>query len=561
MAIILAITDTRLIEFLPLSFNGTYTSNFSDNVEAKRCFIARHVSQLPPIEQARELLDQFASVLHPSISILHIPSERLVVENTYRTLIKGQEPTSTSLLLLFTVFAGAAQFWTPKLLERLDATRENAEIASETYINIALSIVENAHRRIEPSTTALASILTLAHIVLDWDDSSVVSAVILRSQCLSMARAMQVHRLDTPTSTEERRVKGVNTVDVEVQRRVWLSSFSGHPQEGVYAFHPTHMNVHHPCNSDDDFILPSETAIDFASSTPTTMSCFLQRIKMADVCRKITDEISPISNDSIKPDYQVVLGFDRELHELEEQLPGFFQLNPSKEQVELCKDRPYIAWQRLSVHLSLHARLCRLHRYYHLEGLSNPEYLHSRNACVHSAHKIIEIRRAMDDPALSSTYNPERVWVTIQHVSLAAFTLATDVSFNPVAPDAKSQKERVMVAYKTLDRSKKSLNGLISGIQRNIRAIMASSEKNNFGSAQELTGKEVTAFSNQTRPTNFILDGGSKEDPDDTLMSDGRWEESHELWTEFLATVPDLKKFEWSSLLDDVDLDPSHLFQ
>ncbi|KAK7216005.1 hypothetical protein V2G26_004008 [Clonostachys chloroleuca] len=166
----------------------------------------------------------------------------------------------------------------------------------------------------------------------------------------------------------------------------------------------------------------------------------------------------------------------------------------------------------------------------------------------------------MDDPALSSAYNPERFWVIIQHVSLAAFTLATDVSFDPVAPDAKSQKERVMVAYRTLERSKKSLNGLISGIQRNIRAIMASFEKNNFGSAQELTGKEVTAFSNQAQPTNVILDGESKEDPDDTLMSDGRWEESHELWTEFLATVPDLKKFEWSSLLDDVDLDPSHLF-
>ncbi|CAH0025615.1 unnamed protein product, partial [Clonostachys rhizophaga] len=198
-----------------------YTSHNPDNVVAKQCFIARYVSQLPPVEQARELLDQFASVLHPSISILHIPSVYLVVENTYRTLVDGQEPTSTSLLLLFTVLAGAAQFWTPRLLERLDATRENAEVASETYINIALSIVENGHRRIEPSATALASILTLAHIVLDWDDSSVVRAVVLRSHCLSMARAMQVHRLDTATSTEERRVKGVDTVDVEVQRRVW----------------------------------------------------------------------------------------------------------------------------------------------------------------------------------------------------------------------------------------------------------------------------------------------------------------------------------------------------
>ncbi|CAG9989313.1 unnamed protein product [Clonostachys byssicola] len=256
------------------------------------------------------------------------------------------------------------------------------------------------------------------------------------------------------------------------------------------------------------------------------MSNFLQRIKMAGICREITDEISPILNDSIKPDYQVVLGFDKRLQQLEEQLPGFFQLNPSQEQVELCKG-PGKGFRSILVFMPDSADCI---------DTTTWKYSYSRNACVRSAQKIIEIRRAMDDPELSSSYNP-------------------------AAPGAESQRERVMVAYRTLERSKKSLNGLISGIQRNIRTIMASFENNYSRSADESTEKGVPAFSNQTQPSNVVLDGESNEGPEDTLMGDGRWEESHELWTEFLATVPDLKKFEWNSLLDDVDLDPSHLFK
>ncbi len=36
-----------------------------------------------------------------------------------------------------------------------------------------------------------------------------------------MARAMEIHRLDTAKSIEQRRVKGCNMIEIEVQRRIW----------------------------------------------------------------------------------------------------------------------------------------------------------------------------------------------------------------------------------------------------------------------------------------------------------------------------------------------------
>jgi hypothetical protein len=48
-----------------------------------------------------------------------------------------------------------------------------------------------------------------------------IKIALLQTRCFLMAQALQIHRLDTAQAQEERRVKGCDMIDIEVQRRFW----------------------------------------------------------------------------------------------------------------------------------------------------------------------------------------------------------------------------------------------------------------------------------------------------------------------------------------------------
>lgn len=175
---------------------------------------------LPPLRQARELFNHCATTLQPTFGVLHIPSTKRLMETTYEGLLEGEEPSPAIIMLLFSIFAGAALVWTPRLLERLQSTREEAKAAFMRYTRLALDVLEHPRRLIQPSTTALVAISTMAHLLMNTDGFP-LKVHLLRHRCLLMSREMQIHRLDTAKSREERQLKGCNMIDVEVQRRVW----------------------------------------------------------------------------------------------------------------------------------------------------------------------------------------------------------------------------------------------------------------------------------------------------------------------------------------------------
>lgn len=142
------------------------------------------------------------------------------MENAYHCLLEGEEPPAADLMLLFSIFAGASLVWTPQLLEKLNATREEAYSAFLSYARTALCVLDHPRGVILPSTTALVAIGMMAHLMMNTDGFP-LKVHMLRNRCLLMSREMGIHRLDTAKSIEERRVKGCDMIDVEVQRRVW----------------------------------------------------------------------------------------------------------------------------------------------------------------------------------------------------------------------------------------------------------------------------------------------------------------------------------------------------
>lgn len=207
------------IDGFPFKFHHIKTSHdskFSHEVDLNRL-----ITKLPPLREARELFNHFVSTVHPNLGILHIPSTKSVVEAIYSVIAENKQPSLTDILLVYSIFAGAAISWTPILLQTLGATQENAESAFETYTSVALSVLGSSYHTIHPSTTALSAIATLGHVVRDSDDTFPERALDLRIRCHLMCQKMQIHRLDTVSSREEQRLHGTSEIDLEIQRRIW----------------------------------------------------------------------------------------------------------------------------------------------------------------------------------------------------------------------------------------------------------------------------------------------------------------------------------------------------
>ncbi|KAE8384763.1 hypothetical protein BDV23DRAFT_176799 [Aspergillus alliaceus] len=565
------------VGFTPLSAQNL--SSACDNAPLDALELARH---LPPIEEATDLFNHFVATVGSTFGVLHLPSTRELMDQTYQCILAAREPEISRLLLLFGIFAGSMLSWTPQLLDKLHATPAEANAAFKAYASLAVSIVDHP-RPMEPSTTALAAMETLSHIITNYDGYP-FKIHLIRFRCHLMARAMQIHRLDTPKSREERRLNGCNMIEIEVQRRVWwnmvatdwLHSFSGGPLEGSYMFQPKQMMVDYPSNVDDEYITPTGILHEFPLSKPSSMSSFIYRVKLSTLCREVVDTMPSIWLEAQEPDYETILMLDKKFQNFLAELPIFFQLDPASiaQSQEICKDRPYIPIQRISIHFGLHARLCRLHRPYHLEGMTNTKYAYSHQVCIQSAQKVLELRRLMDDAGAQVGLKPARFWTVMQHVFLAALTLATDVSFNPNAPDAEARKAKVLAAYQILERSKEESAMIVEAIQKNMQVLMSTLQKQRTPAIGSQSGEPPSeAVSNNWNgrgrdgifTTNQTVDTLSfvSQDPfpaadgpvysnisHEACVEEGDWDQ---LLSNFLAVAPDLDVPQWHSLLDDID--------
>ena len=325
-----------------------------------------------------------------------------------------------------------------------------------------------------------------------------------------------------------------------------LNSFSGGPFEGAYIFHPRHMAVNYPGNIDDDDLTPStqECDLNVPLDTLTGMSAFLQRVKLADLCRETIDTLPSMVLDQDEADYSSILALDAKFHAFLDAAPVFFRLDaPSMLRSEaVCAAHPVIRHQRVAGNLGVHIRLCRLHRPYYLRGRTDSRYAPSHAACIASARTVLDLRRAMDDVStMSGGPRPARLWKVAQHVFSAALVLAADVALDPGGEDAGVKREQVLSAYHMLEESMKESVSLREGVQTNLQTLMATlrGEDGRRGSlladAKGQDGKGVS------------VEGIAQD------TGDVDWDT---LWADFLDVVPELDVQGWDALLGNIDFGP-----
>lgn len=326
------------------------------------------------------------------------------------------------------------------------------------------------------------------------------------------------------------------------------------------------MNVWLPANVDDKDVTADMVEKDIPLTKPSGMSGFIHRVKISQICREVVDALPSQFHDADERSYNTILQMDKKFRTFLEELPVYFRLDPEsiERSKDICRERPIIALQRVGVNFSIRIRLCRLHRPYHLEGLTDSTYAFSHKACIQEAQKVLDLRRAMDECGSPLGMNPARSWIVMQHVSIAALILATDVSFNPLARDAEQRKAKVLATCELLEKSMEDSESIMEGVQRNVQVLVSTLQKQRSQSASR---HEPSASLYTTSGMEQLRDAAMADADDDTVAnfvgstdrSNGFLDDLNEdqtdwdqLWKDFIAIAPELDVAHWDLLFEDV---------
>ncbi|KAJ5151709.1 hypothetical protein N7492_010004 [Penicillium capsulatum] len=420
---------------------------------------------LPSEAEAMELFDYYCNHLDWQYHLIIPHRTKEDIQNLYK-LISHEPVRMNHLALLFSIVATALYF---QLLST--ETAQFAEMCSREAAYIAGSALIQSNFMAYPTIEGLQASMIIMHHLSSLTLSPSISALFSHSTCVCQAKSLGLHVIDRSVMAE-RRHHSSSTAGVELSRRLWwdlttydwLVSFLSGPQELTYIIHPNHMNVQKPLNIEDDDLETSQ--VDMPLSTPTCMSYTLHRLRLAEVCREMVDEIAPVHLHGQELSYEKVLDLDRKLHSAYAELPAFFRFDQSarRQYATLYRDRPAIAWQRAFMQQGYHSRLCRLHRQFFIQGAKDPKYSYSHVVSLQSARKVLEIKRIMDEEEPLFSPNSSFFWAVMHHVFMAAVILLIDVCFNWDDILAEKRKEEVLDACRMLSRAQQSSSVAREGI-------------------------------------------------------------------------------------------------
>ena len=134
------------------------------------------------------------------------------------------------------------------------------------------------------------------------------------------------------------------------------------------------------------------------------MSYLIQRIKLATIVRDFVDAmpLSPASPDLIP--YNDFVALDQKFVRFHDDLPFFFQMDEqsARRSKEIYTQMPFIELQKYVVCMTSETRRCTLHQPYLVRGFTNPKYAYSRDVCLSSARKVLDVRRQLERTTLVS---------------------------------------------------------------------------------------------------------------------------------------------------------------
>lgn len=392
-------------------------------------------------ELALTLLQVFVNNPYHLLVVIHEPSVRDVIETFYTHLdairhensaCEGARLNPWHAALILSISAISATLFNKGMLGLSESSFTSADEAAQSSFKwgrAAQRILDAAHETSVPGSASLEEVQAraiIAYLVYNQEGYS-ARFRFLHSCSVAAAREASLHIVERSrvTAEEHGQASAAAVIRREVKRRLWwhiaasdwMCGVMGGPFDGSYTIHPRHMCVRLPRNlNDNDLsnISGGEDAdtITFPINVPTQLSCFLQRIRLAEICRSIIDahELARSNEDVLS--CARVLELDRLFQRALDEFPPFMRLD-----APIPADAPrYLSLQRAIINIAFHSRRARLHRPFVFNNLQpcaveniqysgrrqQQQHLQCRDTCLRSARAVVSIVVALFDTSLAA---------------------------------------------------------------------------------------------------------------------------------------------------------------
>ncbi|KIX07653.1 uncharacterized protein Z518_02306 [Rhinocladiella mackenziei CBS 650.93] len=571
-----------------ISINYGIFQNVPDQLS--HCRPATKWYSLPRKEEAVLLMDHYVKYLDGLQHVVYIPTVRRIMDSIYANLEKGLPVIHSHVALLLSIFASSSMFSSHfDGGTRFQFSPSDASQASLFWANAALEVLEfsrrTASRRLEDVQTTIILAFLLYHI----------EGFSTRSRCLfanaiTTARDLSLHKLDArPGQIPGSRCQP-DHLETEISRRVWwhvvatdwytffsfygsllisggfsrLLSLSGGPQEGTYFLQPRHMCVNIPCNVNDSDLTHDKPPVNLPLSEPTTMSYYIQRIKLADICRNVVDVMPLNGRDLALVDYQDVIALDDKFEAFFQELPVFFQTDEKSRLAAepiMCQ-YPALQVQRYALRMIADTRRCKLHQPFLIRGSVDPNYAYSREISLKSARSCIRVWRLHEKEYQSILVASVKLTGVVHHVFMATIVLVMDLCFNKTAGDDAERKAEVREACKILEDVKcqsrmaheflESLMDILRTHKVRLHNNPPPGDSTEEGILPDSTGMPQRGNGLSTTPAGqerqSYDDSWPPPDNPQNYLSD-----FDEIWKDYVEFGPNMDMPEWDNLFSDLD--------
>lgn len=504
---------------------------------------------LPTRHEAHHFLALYQKHIEYLHHVTYGPRTLAVLIDVYDKLEAGDSPAPGYVALLTSIFASTAalQLAIGAWKDLLGIPSHHVKQACYNWAKATFDCLDTSTRMGSYGLEDLQALVTVFFLMYSLEGFSSRSRTGI-GLAISIAKDLGLHRLDCPPAASRRALSLSEKVDLEIKRRVWWHlaatdwqlGVTGGPMEGTYSVQPRHIATNFPRHLEEEDIERESPSFERPLTTPTASSYLIQRIRLAEICRKSID-ITPLGawgSDSTR--YEDIMALDMEFEKFKRELPPFFQYTPEAHERyrSLYQQRPSILVQKYTVNMIFQNRRCRLHQPYLVRGFSDRAYAQSRDVCLESARAVLAVnfelkKEEMLTASLLSTSG------THHHVFFATVALVMDLCFNKTDGDEQQDANRraeVMEALRLLgdakDRSpvaKRFLDSLMD--------VMKKHKVRLFDTTTDCEQSDVPLL--PTMETDF--------DPTGNAHS-----EFEEIWQSYIEHGPTMDLPDWAELFDDL---------
>lgn len=300
-----------------------------------------------------------------------------------------------------------------------------------------------------------------------------------------------------------------------------LESCHGGPRQGIAMVNPKLMDTSFPSNCSDEDICAGRGEGN-GLDVPTPMSFSFFRYQLAQVCYDAVEllGLNVYLGDGNQADYEKILLVDRRYHDLLRNFPTHYR-NDTKARSDsagVIAQQPYIAWQRIMLHLGCHSMLIRLHRPFLISGAHEPRVAYSRMICLRSAHQVLRLcHQSLQDGFTHSL----RLWTCIHHYFMAAVILSIDFYCNYDEFSADETRKEVLAACAVLESARKESTIAEQGLRVLHTILRRWKDSQNLDAAAAAQHAEDTAVAT-TAPAAAELDSAANTTTEATAAAGGR---------------------------------------